>query len=428
LRKLSAALALLASTALPFGAFASEQEGWQFEISPYLWAFGVDGEVSSGPDEFNFNRDFDEIADNLDKGYSGLFVGSYNRFVFMAQYDTAESDLDGERINRAVGTLQPGANLDGDFEAEIVTGAIGWRFDTFGERSWIDVMLGMREIHLDSDLTISGVAGTPPAATVVRRVGDTEANDTLVMLRPSLQLSERWRFNPTMSFAVDGDSDEHYELSPQFQYQFSDYFAARIGYRSLNYKMEDGPREFDGDISGLMLGLGWTFPRREPPAPPPAPAPAPQPAPAAAPADSDGDGVIDPNDRCPDTPRGDRVGPNGCSCDVSVQLQFAFDSSELTEDDKQTLTDVARRLSELNFVSGVAEGHTDSVGSDAYNQSLSERRAQAVVDFLAGLGIDRSRFTVVGVGEAQPIADNGTDEGRAQNRRVVLRRTDCDTN
>ena len=293
---------------------------------------------------------------------------------------------------------------------------------------YTDVMLGMREIHLDADLTVSGVAGTPPAATVVRRAGDTEANDTLIMLRPSIQLSERWRFNPTMSFAVDGDSDDHYELSPQFQYQFSDYFAARIGYRSLNYKMEDGDREFDGDISGLMIGVGWTFPRHEPPAPPPAPAPAPAAAPAPAPADSDGDGVVDANDRCPDTPRGDRVGPNGCSCDVSVQLQFAFDSAELTESDKQTLTQTARRLTELNFVSGVAEGHTDSVGSDAYNQSLSERRAQAVVDFLASLGIDRSRFTVVGVGEAQPIADNDTDEGRAQNRRVVLRRTDCETN
>jgi hypothetical protein len=73
----------------------------------------------------------------------------------------------------------------------------------------------------------------------------------------------------------------HYELSPQFQYQFSDYFAARIGYRSLNYKTEDGSREFDGDISGLMLGVGWTFPKHEPPAPPPPPA-KPAPAPVAA--------------------------------------------------------------------------------------------------------------------------------------------------
>jgi hypothetical protein len=100
LRKLSAALALLAGTALPFGAYASEQEGWQFELSPYLWAFGVDGEISNGPDEFNFNRDFEDIADNLDQGYSALFVASYNRLVFMAQYDYADVELDGETINR----------------------------------------------------------------------------------------------------------------------------------------------------------------------------------------------------------------------------------------------------------------------------------------------------------------------------------------
>jgi OOP family OmpA-OmpF porin len=79
-------------------------------------------------------------------------------------------------------------------------------------------------------------------------------------------------------------------------------------------------------------------------------------------------------------------------------------------------------------VSGIAEGHTDSVGSDAYNQALSERRAKAVVDYLGTLGIDASRMQAVGAGEANPVADNGTDEGRAQNRRVVLRRTDCDTN
>jgi hypothetical protein len=83
-----------------------------------------------------------------------------------------------------------------------MTGAIGWRFDTFGDKSWIDVMVGARNLDTDADLSIAGVAGTPPAAAVIHRAGDIDITDTLIMLRPSIQLSERWRFNPTMSYAV----------------------------------------------------------------------------------------------------------------------------------------------------------------------------------------------------------------------------------
>jgi OOP family OmpA-OmpF porin len=87
---------------------------------------------------------------------------------------------------------------------------------------------------------------------------------------------------------------------------------------------------------------------------------------------------------------------------------------------------VAERLTQLKFVSGTVVGHTDSTGSEAYNQRLSERRAQSVASYLEGKGIAVGRLTATGAGESQPIADNGTREGRAQNRRVVLTRTDCD--
>jgi len=154
-----------------------------------------------------------------------------------------------------------------------------------------------------------------------------------------------------------------------------------------------------------------------PPPPPPPPAP---------PADTDGDGVIDANDQCPDTPKGDRVGPQGCTCDVTRQLTFKLNSAELTDEDKKILDEVAENLTRLKFISGTIVGHTDSSGSEAYNQGLSERRAASTLDYLATKGIDKSRLKVTGAGETQPIADNKTKEGRAQNRRVVLSRTDCD--
>jgi OOP family OmpA-OmpF porin len=183
----------------------------------------------------------------------------------------------------------------------------------------------------------------------------------------------------------------------------------------------------DGDLWSLNLGFEYLFGRPAKPVAPVAAAPAPAPAPAApAPADADGDGVLDGTDQCPDTPKGERVGPFGCTCDVTRQLQFGFDSAELTAEDKAVLDEVAGNLTRLKFVSGTITGHTDSTGEAAYNQGLSERRAASAAAYLEGKGIAVGRLQALGAGETQPIADNGTAEGRALNRRVVLRRTDCD--
>jgi OOP family OmpA-OmpF porin len=190
--------------------------------------------------------------------------------------------------------------------------------------------------------------------------------------------------------------------------------------------------DFDSDLDDpwrTSLNIEYWFGGSEIAPPPPPPAKvvaAPPPPPPAAPKDSDGDGVVDGTDQCPETPRGDRVGTMGCSCDVTRQLQFAFGSAVLTDADKLILDEMAENLTRLKFVSGTIEGHTDSVGPEAYNQGLSERRAQAVADYLVSKGIAGDRMTVVGRGELDPIADNKTAEGRALNRRVVAKRTDCD--
>jgi outer membrane protein OmpA-like peptidoglycan-associated protein/opacity protein-like surface antigen len=181
------------------------------------------------------------------------------------------------------------------------------------------------------------------------------------------------------------------------------------------------------DMERFTLGVAYRFGHVEEPMAPMAAPVAAAPAAVAATkcADADNDGVCDQDDRCANTPAGDRVGPRGCSCDVTIRTHFAFDSAELTAEDKAELERVAARLKELEFVGGTATGHTDSVGDEAYNQKLSERRAQAVVDFLYAQGVAVGRITASGMGEVKPIADNATEEGRAQNRRVTIRRTDC---
>jgi OmpA-OmpF porin, OOP family len=186
-------------------------------------------------------------------------------------------------------------------------------------------------------------------------------------------------------------------------------------------------------VDRYTLGMVYRFGHDEVAAPAPVVAPPVVAAPVvAAPkapakcADSDNDGVCDTADKCPNTLAGERVGPYGCPCDVTIQTHFGFDSAELTAEDKATLDKAAARMGDLQFVEGVASGYTDSTGKAAYNQKLSERRAQAVVDYLASKGVAAGRIKAVGYGAADPIADNATEEGRAQNRRVTIHRTDCD--
>ncbi len=124
-------------------------------------------------------------------------------------------------------------------------------------------------------------------------------------------------------------------------------------------------------------------------------------------------------DQCPSTPRGQAVNEVGCHIIFSLEgVNFENNSANLTSDAQTKLDEAVRMLNQKSNINVNIEGHTDSNGSDAYNMQLSQRRAQAVVDYLAENGIRRSRLTAVGRGEGSPIATNDTSAGRAQNRRV----------
>lgn len=106
---------------------------------------------------------------------------------------------------------------------------------------------------------------------------------------------------------------------------------------------------------------------------------------------------------------------------VELQVQFAFNSSVITQDFDSEITRAAKFLAENPGVMASVEGHADSRGEDAYNQWLSDRRANAVRQMMIDKhGVNPSQITAIGYGETRPIADNATEEGRAQNRRVEL--------
>jgi OOP family OmpA-OmpF porin len=152
-----------------------------------------------------------------------------------------------------------------------------------------------------------------------------------------------------------------------------------------------------GAILGASTGylICRAMQKEEAPPPPPAAKPAPAPAPAPAP-----------------EPVEERIVLRG--------VNFDFDKADIRPDAAVILDEAASILNDNPGRNVSVAGHTDSVGADAYNQSLSERRAASVKDYLVGKGVDAGRLTTAGYGESNPIASNDTADGRALNRRVEL--------
>lgn len=169
-------------------------------------------------------------------------------------------------------------------------------------------------------------------------------------------------------------------------------FATRAG----DIMSPEGMANF---VQKVFLEKGAPPPAPPPPAPKPEPAPPPPPPPKPAPP--------------PPAPKViDRL---------TLQVLFDVDKSTITEADKMELQKAVAFVKKYPGAKIEVDGHTDSIGTDAYNQKLSERRAAAVKDFLIKeAGVDSSKITAVGHGKAEPVADNKTAAGRARNRRVEI--------
>src|SRR5690606_24704241 len=171
----------------------------------------------------------------------------------------------------------------------------------------------------------------------------------------------------------------------------------------------------------VNLTFGYAFGSRSRTAAPVAAAPVA----AAVDPDSDGDGVADSRDRCANTPRNLAVDANGCPIlDRSQERQdllvtFDFDQSLVKPEFYDEIETFAEFLRTYSNVNAVIEGHTDSDGTEAYNQGLSERRARAVMNRLINThGIAASRLSAVGYGESRPVVENNSAANKERNRRI----------
>lgn len=153
------------------------------------------------------------------------------------------------------------------------------------------------------------------------------------------------------------------------------------------------------DCDGALKPAPKAAPAPPPPPPPPPPAapPAPPPPPPAA----------------PPAPVSEKV-------TYAADAFFDFDKAVLKPEAQAKLDDLVGKTKGINLEVIIAVGHTDSIGTEEYNQKLSERRAEAVKNYLVSKGIEKNRVYTEGKGEKQPVADNRTAEGRAKNRRVEI--------
>ena len=264
------------------------------------------------------------------------------------------------------------------------------RFDTDIKNTGIDVEGTQYRLdalyHLDKQngWTPFVVAGLGDQALDFE--GDTTHNDTLINLGVGLKRDLGKNF--------------------QFRGDFRNYNSIDNEYNEL----------------AITFGLGYRFGVKQAPV---APAPAPAPV-VVKEVDSDGDGVFDSKDQCANTPKTHKVDAVGCSLKltevVEIELNITFDSAKavIKPEFEKEVSQLANFMDQYADTVVTVEGHTDSQGADAYNQKLSQNRADAVKAMLiTKYGISADRVKAVGYGEAQPIADNATADGREQNRRVV---------
>ena len=230
-------------------------------------------------------------------------------------------------------------------------------------------------------------------------------------------MDTRLNSNNAIGFIAEGGLGLTYEVSDKFLLR-SD---VRYRYNNNLDRVQVGTSEFD-DMTvnvGFVIPFG-AKPRYVAQAEPIVNAPIAT-APDCSTLDDDGDGINNCNDRCLKTPQGSSVDNAGCPVRLILKGQhFNYDSAELTLNARELLDGVAESLANYPQKNDIeVQGHTSSEGSNAYNMKLSKRRAASVVEYLQAKGVS-NRLSATGYGEDHPIADNATEEGKSENRRVEL--------
>ncbi len=209
------------------------------------------------------------------------------------------------------------------------------------------------------------------------------------------------------------------EVGTGFTYEICDHllFRSDVRYRYNNNFNANLTANQNNEYHDMVVNVGFVVPLGSKPQP----AAAPESVADCSTLDSDADGVNDCIDTCPGTISGSKVDASGCPLSLELKgVNFEYDSAQLTPSAMAILDGVAENLIAYPQKTDIeVRGHTSSEGSNKYNMRLSQKRSQSVADYLSMKGVT-NRLTAHGYGEDMPVADNNTEEGRQQNRRVEL--------
>jgi hypothetical protein len=234
-------------TALNVGA-EEKTQGWKFEVTPYAWLAGLEGDVTINGEKTDFEKSFSDLFDYVELGASIRLGAEYNRFCIGALVDHISLNNDKLEVNG-----QPGVGSL-DTKLLLTEMAAGYRIDGWSEGQSYVLMLGVRNLKIENDLDVYGVGSFSR---------DNNVTDCMLYVLPSIPMFpskiQGLRFNPVLGIGA-GDSDYVYELFPQVQYNFTDKVAGRLGYRKTGWKYtNDNNNEMNLQIAGLIVGLGATF-------------------------------------------------------------------------------------------------------------------------------------------------------------------------
>jgi outer membrane autotransporter protein len=437
-------------------------------VSPWIRVFSDSGTIDPGHVASNFgqggNFQFDQKNTGVEGGVDYAFSDEFSLGLLLGKAHGNQS------LNAGVGTSKINGDTYGLYGTWISPG--GFYLDTSYRHMNFDARMnsiagekrvsgdakafnveagyawtleGGLKIEPQLQYTHTSVSNidpvTAPLATFLAHGGDSSRGRVGVSFRKSFGDVDNVLWTPyaTISAVREFDGKNSYSINNNFFGYTDTSGTSALLELGATAQMHDlsifgGLNWQDGGalqgVFGGQLGLRYTFGHAPEAAPAPVAAPPPPPAKTCADMDDDGDGVNNCIDKCPNSTAGQAVGPDGCPVPLTIDLKgvnFDFDKATLRPDSIATLDEAISVLSKYPDMKVEVAGHTDSIGTEIYNQGLSERRAKAVYDYLTSHGVTAGRLIgPVGYGETRPIAPNtnpdGSDnpEGRAQNRRTEL--------
>lgn len=236
---------LCVAVAALLAAFPAMAEEWRGQVTPYVWASGLGGDVTpfSGAPTLRFDKSFSDVLEDLDAAF---FLSAYarrDRFVVLG-------DLSYSASSRS-GLIPPGLPASGELRQRSLTLAAGWRAIDAGGLA-LDVLGGMRAWRIEAEVSVAGGA--------ISRSGSREFIDPIVALRANYTLAPRWSAIAYIDHGVTGmGSDSTTQVVATVNYQMTDRAYVSAGYRRLDVDYRSGGTRMDATMAGPLLGLTWRF-------------------------------------------------------------------------------------------------------------------------------------------------------------------------